>query len=430
MLFGMFNLAMISYEETEDSTAVLEVGTEGGYKKQAIDCLVAADFANPGLYTIEALLLYAQSEWVTSQDAVVEISVIIGMIVRLAMRMGIHRDSRAHPDITPFQGEMRRRIWACIRTMDILYSFQVSLPAVVHRGECNCELPRNIFDHEFDENTVILPPSRPSTDITEVSYMAVKARVLFVFQEILSLTESCDTISVEDVKKYENALEEVWSTVPSHFRLSTQESKTIPLRLKRTRINLDRTYHMSQCILHRKFLQPNPAFVHYRGRCIDAAMTLLNHQAMIYLDCESSPSIYPQNLRKRHFATLTTHDFFVACMAIALDLHYGFELHLLNTRPDDIALWGYDRRNEMITALEISTEFWRTSREESVEAAKAYGIFSFILERVKQAQWLAQAAAGTSLSVDESTGNFDAAPPSGPVVVKDSEWPTDFDLVS
>ena len=110
VLFGVFNHAIISYEETEDSTAALELGAGGGYKNEAIDCLVAGDFANPGVHTIEALILYAQTEWVTSQDATIEISVVIGMTIRLAMRMGIHRDSRSHPEITAFQGEMRRHL--------------------------------------------------------------------------------------------------------------------------------------------------------------------------------------------------------------------------------------------------------------------------------------------------------------------------------
>lgn len=426
----MFNHAIISYEETDDSNAILKLGAEGGYKNQAIDCLVAADFATPGVHTIEALILYAQAEWVTSQDAIIETSVVIGMIIRLAMRMGIHRDSRAHPELTPFQGEMRRRIWATICVMDTLYSFQISLPAVIHSVEYDCELPRNIFDHEFDEITTKLPTSRPLTNITEVSYLIIKARMSFVLQGILRLTEFSDRISVEDITKYEQAVDEVWRTVPSHFRLSPQEdSTTIPLRLKRTRINLDRTYQMAQCILHRKFIRPDPAFIQYRRLCIDAAMTLLDHQATMYLDCDSTSSIYPQNSWKRHFATLTTHDFFVACMAIALDLHYGFESQPFNPRSDDIALWGYDRRNEMITALEISTEFWRTSREESVEAAKAYGMFSFVLERVKKAQWLTQAAAGTNLATNETTGNFEPTLSNGPLNVKDPELPPEFDLV-
>ena len=430
VLFGVFNHAMISYEETEDSTATLELGASGGYKNEAIDCLVAGDFANPGVHTIEALILYAQAEWVTSQDATVEISVVIGMTIRLAMRMGIHRDSRSHPEITTFQGEMRRRLWAAICVMDILYSFQLSLPAVVRRGESDCELPRNIFDHEFDENITELPSPRPLTDITEVSYLIPKTQMLLVFQEILTLTESRNSISVEDVMKCEKALDEAWREVPSHFRLPPPGESTVPsLRLKRTRLNLDRVYQMAQCVLYRKFIRQVPSITQNRKRCIDAAMALLSHQATIYLDCDSTPSIYPLNIGKRHFATLTTHDFFVACMAIALDLHFGFGSQPFGPRSDDIALWGCDKRKDMIIALEVSTEFWRISQEESVEAAKAYGIFSFVLENVKKVQSLTASTLGTNLTMGETSGNFEAAFSNFPLEVRDSKWPTKFDSV-
>ena len=52
------------------------------------------------------------AEWLSSQDVGIEISLVLGIAIRLAMRIGIHRDSSVHPDSLPFQGEMRRRIWA------------------------------------------------------------------------------------------------------------------------------------------------------------------------------------------------------------------------------------------------------------------------------------------------------------------------------
>ena len=432
LLFGIFNLAVVSYEETEGSTVALDRSWGGTYKTAEIDCLIASDFAhNPGEHTIESLILYVQAEWVNSQDALIEISVVIGMIIRLAMRMGIHRDSKAHPTITPFRAEMRRRTWSVIQTMDIVYSFWISLPAVIHPGEYDCALPKNVCDVDFDEYTAKLPPSRPSTEVTEVSYLVINNRLLLVLQEILSLTESSKSMSIQDVLKYEQELDNVWRAVPSHFRLSLGGELTgVPLSLKRMRINLDRTYQMAQCVLHRKFIRSDSAYIQYRRSSIDAALILLNHQATIYLDCDSAPAIYPQSSRKRHFVTLMTHDFVIACMTIALDLHYGFESHPFTPRPDDIALWGYDRRHDLITALQTSTEFWRMSRGESIEAAKAYGLFSLVLEKVKQFQPLTQASLGINLALDDPPNSSETVATNVPSYTKGSDLPPEFDLVS
>ena len=81
---------------------------------------MAGDYTNPADHTIEALLFYVQAEWMGSQDVTIDLSVVIGMVVRLAMRMGIHRDSKVHAGLTAFQREMRRRVWAQIRVKDTL----------------------------------------------------------------------------------------------------------------------------------------------------------------------------------------------------------------------------------------------------------------------------------------------------------------------
>lgn len=420
----MFRLAILSYEGTEDEISAGDLGSSDRYKVRAIECLIAADYTNPVAHTIEALLLYVQAEWMGSQDATIDLSVIIGMIARLAMRMGIHRDSKAHPGITAFQGEMRRRVWAQVRLMDTLYSFQVSLPATVRPEECDCELPRNIFDSEFEEDTVKLPPSRPLTENTEVSLIIMKTRFMLVFGRILSLTEYSNTISTEMVMKYERKLDEIRKDMPAHFQVPPPgEKTTTSLSLKKAQINLDRTYQSAQCILHRKFLRRDSASMIYRRSCIDAAMTLLGHQATLFLECDS---LYPQNVKQRHLSTFTTHDFFIACMAVALDLHYGFEAEPTSPSLQDIALWGYDRRYEMITALETSTEFWRVSREDSAEAAKAYGMFSFVLAKVKKAQQMT----GEGFGRNPTTFDFGAIPiPLGETIGTNEAWPLEFDLV-
>lgn len=88
------------------------------YRRRMIQCLIAANYTDPQLYTVEALILHSFAEWMSSQDSSVEVSLLIGIVIRLAMRMGMHRDSSAYHSVTPFQGEMRRRVWAIIRAME------------------------------------------------------------------------------------------------------------------------------------------------------------------------------------------------------------------------------------------------------------------------------------------------------------------------
>jgi hypothetical protein len=309
------------------------------YRQRTIQCLIAANYTDPQVYTVEVLILHIYAEWMSSQDSSIDVSLLLGIVIRLAMRMGMHRDSRAHDGVTPFQGEMRRRVWATIRTMDIICSFQLSLPPTVHHGDSRCAIPRNIFNTEFHKNIKELPPPRTLSEATEISYTIIKTRLVLELGKILAFAESEDDPAHDDISKYEQSLEEVKRMIPQRLNVSsTQDLATVSARIHEQRIDLDRLYQVSQCVLHRKSLSQarhDSSKLQHRGLCIGAAMTLLAHQATLHLDLNSS---YPQNIRKRHIYTLTTHDFFTASMAVALDLHYGFESEPFTPSSSDVSL--------------------------------------------------------------------------------------------
>lgn len=421
LLFSILHQAELSFDGSEENHFPSYTAE---YRQRTVQCLIAANYTDPQVYTVETLILHIYAEWMSSQDSSIEVSLLLGIVIRLAMRMGMHRDSRAHDGVTPFQGEMRRRVWAIIRTMDIICSFQLSLPATIHHGDSRCALPRNIFNDEFHKNTEELPPTMPLSEATEISCTIIKTRLALELGKILAFAETEDEPSPDDISKYEQSLEEVKRMIPERLNVSsTQDLITVSEVLHRQRIDLDRLYQVSQCVLHRKSLSQarhDSSNLQHRGLCIDAAMTLLAHQATLHLDLNTS---YPQNIRKRHIHTLTTHDFFTASMAIALDLHYGFESEPFSPSPSDVALWGYDRRNEMITALETSTEFCRISKDESVEAANAYGMLSFIVARARKAQWMIGEQQGRENS--STAGRISNSDPDAPVTELGTEISTD-----
>jgi hypothetical protein len=94
------------------------------YRGCCAQCLVLSNYAQPGPYTLETFLVYMEGEFVLSKDDQMNCYLMIGIAVRLAMRMGLHRDSDiVAGNISPFQGEMRRRIWNLMVQIDQLVSF-------------------------------------------------------------------------------------------------------------------------------------------------------------------------------------------------------------------------------------------------------------------------------------------------------------------
>ena len=355
------------------------------YRKLLIQSLLASNYTTPSEGTLEAILLYAEAEWLTSQDAVMEISLVLGMLIRLAMKMGLHKEWRAHPDMLPWQREMRRRTWTAIHCTDIMYSFQLSLPTNIRQEDVDLAGPNNLRDEDFGPHSTTLPPSRPRTELTQASYFITKYRQLLLLDQIVRLTESPKEPSKDEIRKYEDLLLESRKMTPPQLQINfAEKSSRVPIYLKKNRINIDRLYQVSQCVLHRRFLaqaHQDPKLMHYRRSCIDAAMNLLAHQADLYVTY--SDVAYSLSVRRRHMFSLTSTDFFTAGMTIAMDLHHGLRAEPRAPKASDIKIWGFDRRPEMIAALDKSIDFWRIAKSDSIEAAKAWGLFSLIVNKAK-----------------------------------------------
>jgi hypothetical protein len=101
-----------------------------------------------------------------------------GTMIRLALQQGYHRDPSQFPNLSVFQGEMRRRIWSAVSQHDLLFSIQIGLPKCIRYAECDTQPPRNLYAEELYEDMKELPPSRPVSEDTEISYQVVKLQIM------------------------------------------------------------------------------------------------------------------------------------------------------------------------------------------------------------------------------------------------------------
>lgn len=354
------------------------------FKALTVQCLIASDYTNPTAYTVETLMLYLHLDSMTLSGRSIETPLILGITIRLAMRMGIHRNSNAHPGLTPFEDEMRRRLWGTILMFDTLHSFQLSLPPSIGQIDWDCSIPRNIHNNEFGPDSTELPPPRPLSEHTEVTYIILKTRLLLVLKEIMNLITYKEQLSVEDIHKCETALSEAHATVPPFLRVSlAEESVSVSATIQSHRIAFDRVYQLSRCMLYRKFLlraRTDLSIKQYRLFCVDAALKLLHHQTALFANFK--PMFSPAAM-KYYQLNHPTLDFFVAGMVIALDLYYGLkDVCTVASIPSPQPSEDFPTNVEMTAALQTSNQFWEMLKDDSVEAAKAYGIFSFILQKV------------------------------------------------
>ncbi|GME31802.1 uncharacterized protein LTHEOB_1867 [Neofusicoccum parvum] len=371
------------------------------YKEKVVQCLILGKYTKVVPHTIETLLLYFSLEHLPAADTRVDNWVLAGIIVRVAMRQGYHRDPSHTPQIKPFHAEMRRRHWATIVQLDLMSSTQVGLPRMVNESVCDTAEPRNLLDNDFDEDIIDLPPPRPDTDMTPMLYLNTRNKLLSVYGMITDLTTSTWPSSYRDVMQLDRTLHNTRATIPAGLQLRplsrsiTDDGQTIIRR-----IHLDMTFNRARCILHRKYLtaaRKNAKYGYSRTSCMEAAVQILKHQEVLHRE------VQPGGRLSQEIWMLTSvlnHDFLLAITILCLDLNCDMELaatsQLVETAVEQ------ERRDKVIYALQQSYKIWVQTANSSHEARKAAEVLRIVLDKAKRA-FVSSPADGMDDSSEEVT---------------------------
>ena len=385
----MMCIALQSYHRASDEPPEYrgrswDISSE--YRTLTAQCINLADVTTPVLNMIETLILHIYGDYARSRDAEVGILLSTGVLVRCAMRMGLHRDSQPYSGISIFQGEMRRRTWAAIRSLDLLFAAQAGLPPIVRPRDTNTEVPRNIFDDELWEGMEALPPSRSEDEVTPTLYLINRTRMIYMLGEAVELAQSTTCAGYDEIVGLDEQARELHAKTSPNLRFrSMDESARDPSTLIMQRFNLDLLFLKTICVLHRKFLtlsRCNTRFAYSRKACIDASMRMLEHQATLHRECQPGGRL--RNV-KWFISSLTTVDFLLAAMIVCSDVYHSARLeHRGRMPPGYSAEWGPDRRDEVLNALDTAIAIWEGLKDQSMEAYKAHALLSIMLEQLKQ----------------------------------------------
>ncbi|KAK4908721.1 hypothetical protein LTR66_017541 [Elasticomyces elasticus] len=285
MLFAMMRLACLSYFKTPDQMPEILQGRgpqlPSQLRQSVCDCLTKEDFARAGnAFVIETLIFHQHAEYTSNRDTDPNVGHLSNLIVRIAMKMGYHRDSKFWPELSPFQGEMRRRVWTWVRTCDILFSQQAVLPPMVRYGDSDTELPRNINDSDFDEDSRALPPERPNSEITDISYLIHKGKLAYSMGRIVEeLLESNKRFGYDQVLRVDRRLREIYNDIPVALKITDMQNESE--KMFSQRYSLATLHHKALCMLHRRYATAKPfnRYPHSRKRTV--ARSRLDHKIEI-----------------------------------------------------------------------------------------------------------------------------------------------------
>ncbi|KAE8389873.1 putative fungal-specific transcription factor [Aspergillus alliaceus] len=369
LLFSMICLACLTSDTSDSDAEHLSLQIDL-YREKIVQCLVLGEYTRSGPYVLETVINYVYVEFCIRTDADKDTWFLLALEVNLAMRMGYHRDPSHFPGISPFQGEMRRRLWATVLMGDILVSNQMGMPRMISDWKWDTLEPRNLNDTDFDEGTTELPPSRPPTEYTNALGVIARRRILTALGAVADLTDAVKPCSYAEVMRVDGILQEAAASIPPPLKMKPMaKSVTDPPQVIMSRLFLGHMVYKGQIVLHRRFLYTRAAnsdddpMSYSRKTCLDASLGTLEIQHV--LDEEACPGGQLYTMRFR-VTSIMNHQFLTATMVLCSMLHRGQTLQ---------------REQEIRTALQRARAIWMRKSSSSKEAKKAAETVSFVLAK-------------------------------------------------
>ncbi|RAK84240.1 fungal-specific transcription factor domain-containing protein [Aspergillus costaricaensis CBS 115574] len=379
LLFSMICLAVMASSVTDSSEEEQKTLQLELYREKIVQCLMIGEYTKPGPYVLETLVHYVYIEYGINPDANRNIWFLLGLEVNLAMRMGYHRDPSHFPNLSPLQGEMRRRLWTTVLTSDILLSSQMGMPRMISDWKWDTAEPRNLFDTDLTPSLTTLTPSRPETEHTTTLELIARRRMLLALGSISNLADAVQPASYAEVMQADKTLHDAVSNIPPPLRFKLlQASMTDSSQVIMSRLFLQHLLYKGQIMLHRRFLnittpltggEPHPEiskFAYSRTACIDASLGALRIQHILDEETCRGGQLHDMHWR---ITSSMTHLFLTATMILCSLVHCGGPL---------------DRGEEVLDALRTARTIWlrRGSTATSREAARAAEVVSLTLARV------------------------------------------------
>ena len=308
-----------------------DAGTEKAkFHTASAQCLALGHYHRPQRFVPEALAMYAQCKNLQSLEPSREGGAVMAMAVRIAYEMGYHRDGASVGTFTPFEVEMRRRLWAACTQMHLMLSFQLGVPSSI-RFECSdTKAPSNLFDSDLEEDMNTAPASRPESEATPLLWFVVKDRQMPTFSKVCQHALSVHADNGE-VFQLDTDIRRMHDTVPEMLRpRSLADSIGDPPFLIITRIFTDIVHLKSLCVLHRRHMADGDDFS--TRTCVQAASRIVSHFVDMHHEFSPGGQLY---FERWMMTTFTVNDFLLGVLVLCHFLHIRWKRFARQTSSDN-----------------------------------------------------------------------------------------------
>lgn len=199
LMFSIYYSAVTSMEE-EDIMINFGVSKQHlnlKYRLGLEHALAKADFLNaPDLVLVQSLanfLLLARRH-----DSPRYVWMMTGIVIRMALALGLQRDGSNFGYLTPFEIEMRRRVWWSLCMIDVRASEDQGTEYTIALGSFDTKIPLNINSADITPESKEMPLEHEG--LTEMSLTRVNYGIVDVSKQMI--TQISKSTSLEEQSRF------------------------------------------------------------------------------------------------------------------------------------------------------------------------------------------------------------------------------------
>ena len=147
---------------------------------------------------------------------------MMGLAIRMGQALGLHRDGAHFGHLTPYEVEMRRRVWWALCVLDVRASEDQGMDYTIARGSFDTKLPLNINDTDIGPETSQMPTGREA--LTDMSYSLVTFEICQVTRQMMAQDTKEGAPGIEEQSRL---LNEIYQKLDQRYLQYAVESDNI-----------------------------------------------------------------------------------------------------------------------------------------------------------------------------------------------------------
>lgn len=182
--------------------------------------LAKADFLNvPDLVLVQAFAIFICL--VRRHDSPRFVWMMTGLLIRMGQALGLQRDGAHFEHLTPYEIEMRRRVWWALYMLDVRASEDQGTDYMIARGSFDTKLPLNINDADIEPETTQMPTGREG--ITDMTFGLVSFEMTEIMKQMMASSKE----GTQGIEEQSRLLDEMYQKLDRGYLQYSVESGNI-----------------------------------------------------------------------------------------------------------------------------------------------------------------------------------------------------------